>query len=173
LNSLPSATEASLNLTIICLIFSFYLGIISFISWKRSDWLKYFNSTQQEGEYYGYAWWVKYMHFFSEEDDGVPFMCKHRWCPLDHRNKLTNNNSLVRFIGPFGYDYFDTHRRFYLGMASILTIFAMIITIWGCFALSTDRSIVQRTYWAAGTGNQLQNFLISRIYRIDSCPSNA
>ena len=157
LNTLPGLTEASLNLTIVCLVFTFFLSVISFISWKYPPHLSYFNFGTEDRETFDpdnhpSYWWVKYMHFCSEDDDGVPFFCNNRYCPLDHRNKLTNDNSIVRYIGPFGYEYFDVNRRFYLGLASIFTIFAMFLTIWGCFALSTNSSIVQRTYWAAGTG---------------------
>jgi len=97
-------------------------------------------------------WWVKYLDFFPKGHNGIPFFCKHQYCPLDHRNKLTNDNDWVRKFGPFGLKYFDNKRKKYFGLASLFTLFAMVFTIWGCCALSTDRSVVQRTYWYGGTG---------------------
>lgn len=89
---------------------------------------------------------------FPDDDDGVPPFCRSPLCPLDHRNKLLNDNECAKKIGYFGFDYFDRRRKLWLGLASWYTIFAMVLTTWGCFALSADRSIVQRTYWAGGTG---------------------
>ena len=89
---------------------------------------------------------------FAEEDDGVPFFCRHRYCPLDHRNFIWNDNPFVRSLGEVGYPYFDKHRKYFFGVASFTTVLTMIVTLWGCFALSTDRSIIQRTYWTGGSG---------------------
>lgn len=110
------------------------------------------SSEYSDGGSAGLPWWVRYLDFFPSGHNGIPFFCKHRYCPLDHRNKLTNDNDYVRLIGPVGLQYFDAKRKIYFGLASLFTLFAMVITIWGCSALSTDRSVVQRTYWYGGTG---------------------
>eukprot|EP01038_Epipyxis_sp_PR26KG_P007905 gene7905-10730_t len=94
----------------------------------------------------------KYVQFFKENDDGVPPFCRHKICPLDHRNYYFNNNKFVDKLGYFGFDYFDQHRKFFLGFASVYTIFAMFITVWGCMALTTTGSVVELTYWEGGTG---------------------
>lgn len=91
--------------------------------------------------------------FNNDEFDGVPPFCGlTRWCPLNRNNPLTNTNDYVRKIGPFGYNHFDLKRKLYFGLVSIFTVFAMVLTLWGCCALSLDPSIIQRTYWAGGTG---------------------
>ena len=100
----------------------------------------------------GDLWWVRYLQWFSDDDDGVPPGCHYWLCPLDHDNPFTNKNKYVKKIGLCGFEYFDKHRKFYFGLASVFSLFTMAITIWGCFALSTNRSVVQRTYWAGGTG---------------------
>lgn len=94
---------------------------------------------------------IWYCQLFREDDDGVPPFCQHRLCPLHHDNPVFNN-PYTQKIGLFGHIYFDKNRKFYLGVASAFTIIAMILTICGCCALSTARSVVQRTYWAGGTG---------------------
>lgn len=77
------------------------------------------------------------------------FRCNDPMCPFDHRNKLLNDNDFVRhYIGEIGYRYFDTHRKYYLGLASYVTLFALFLTTWGCFALFTDAATMERTYWA-------------------------
>lgn len=87
--------------------------------------------------------------FFPENDDGVPPFCRNKNCPLDHRHWL-NHWWVTEKLGRVGLAYFDQHRKVYFGFASLATILAMVITTYGCFALSTDPLIVQRTYWAGG-----------------------
>jgi hypothetical protein len=98
-------------------------------------------------------WWAEQMSCFPEDDEGVPRFCHHKYCPLHHDNPVTNDNDCARKISPFGYKYFDLRRKIFFGFAGMFTIFAFFMTIWGCFALSTSRSIVQRTYWTGGTGS--------------------
>ena len=96
--------------------------------------------------------WIRYIQFFPDDDKLVPPGCCLAICPLNHENPLTNKNEYVKKIGYFGFQYFDRHRKVYLGLSSVFSLFAMAITIWGCCALSTNKSVVQRTYWAGGTG---------------------
>lgn len=88
---------------------------------------------------------------FDEDDDGIPCFCRHQLCPLDHRNKYLNDNNYIRQIGEIGYTYFDSRRKYFLGMASLVTVIAMVLTTFGCCALSTDPTVIKRVYWAAGT----------------------
>jgi hypothetical protein len=88
----------------------------------------------------------------SKDDDGIPPGCHRWWCLFDKRNPVTNDNALVRYIGSIGLPYFDVNRILYLGLASYVTIFAFLATLWGCAALSTNPSVVQRTYWSHATG---------------------
>lgn len=101
------------------------------------------------------VYWGRYMSCFPETDNGIPPGCCYKYCPLNHANPITNDNDCVRKISPFGYQYFDVNRKIALGIASMITIMTIFLTLWGCFALSTSRPIVQRTYWAGGTGTNL------------------
>jgi len=101
---------------------------------------------------------------FSDDDDGIPPGCRNRKCPLDHRNKWFNDNSYARKLGEIGFSYFDVYRINFFGFASYFTLATIVITVWGCFALSTDSDIVQRTYWAGGTGKNLTTNLDYTMY---------
>lgn len=91
---------------------------------------------------------------FDEEDDGIPPFCRHELCPLDHRNKFLNLGSqdggyadfFVKF-GNLGFPYFDKRRGTFMGIATISTIMAIVITTYGCFSLAQDPNIVRWTYW--------------------------
>ena len=62
-----------------------------------------------------------------EDDDGVPPCCRNALCPLDHRNKIFNDNEYIRRLGNVGYPFFDRHRITLFSIAAIVTIFAMIL----------------------------------------------
>lgn len=95
---------------------------------------------------------VKYLQFFSEDDLGVPPGCCWSICPLNHANWLFNHSWPALYISKFGLKYFDRKRKYYFGLASLVTMITFFITLYGCLALSTQRDLVQRTYWYAGTG---------------------
>jgi hypothetical protein len=97
--------------------------------------------------------WIRYLQFFSEDDNGVPPGCWWAICPLHHDNWLFNHSWIALYISKFGLCSFDRYRKFYLGIASMLTIITFFITLYGCLALSENRNVVQRTYWYAGTGS--------------------
>ena len=84
--------------------------------------------------------------FFNDDDDGVPPGCHHRFCPLD-LDFFINHLSLAKGFGKCGFDFFDKHRRFWFGFVSWVTVFAFVLGIWGCLALTTNVSVVQRSYW--------------------------
>ena len=99
----------------------------------------------------------------GDHHDGVPFFCKHWICPLNHENVLFNQNKYMKALGDIGYPYFDVNRKFFFGVASFVTFLSMIVTTYGCFALSTDRSVIQRTYWTGGSGHNVtsgKNFAV-------------
>lgn len=37
-----------------------------------------------------------------------------------------------------------------MGSISIISLFCILVAMWGCFALSTEPDIVRRTYWTSG-----------------------
>jgi len=88
----------------------------------------------------------------NKEDDGVPPPCRPRQCPLSWESDLMHNQCTTAFFGSCGCEYFDRRRKVYIGATTIMTILTMIFAVWGCFALSQNSSIVQRTYWAGGSG---------------------
>jgi len=90
---------------------------------------------------------------WDDDDKGVPPGCGSKFCPLSQDNYILNNAVTWRHLGPIGFEHYDRRRKLYLGYASVLTVFTMLLTLWGCFALSTETRIVQRTYWAAGSGS--------------------
>ena len=84
--------------------------------------------------------------FFNDDDNGVPPGCGHRFCPL-HLDFFINHLSLAKGFGRCGFAFFDIHRRFWFGFVSWVTVFAFILSIWGCLALTTNVTVVQRSYW--------------------------
>ena len=84
--------------------------------------------------------------FFNDDDNGVPPGCRHRFCPLD-LDFFINHLSLAKGFGKCGFAFFDKHRRFWFGFVSWMTVFAFVLGIWGCLALTTNVSVVQRSYW--------------------------
>jgi len=89
---------------------------------------------------------------FPENDDGVPPPCKPKYCPLSHDHPILNSIWMRNSIGRIGFTHFDTYRKFYHGLASWISIIALGMTIYGCCSLSTNDSVVRRTYWAAVDG---------------------
>lgn len=89
---------------------------------------------------------------FPPDDDGVPLFCHPKYCPLSNTENYINGNSWVKRLGKCGLVYFDENRGIFFGFASMFTVFAFILTLWGCFSLSTNNSLIQRTYWVGGNG---------------------
>ena len=92
---------------------------------------------------------------FSIDDDGVPPFCHPKYCPLSNTDNYINGNFLVRRLGRCGLVYFDENRAVFFGFASMFTVFAFVLTLWGCFSLSTKNSLIQRTYWVGGHGQNV------------------
>jgi hypothetical protein len=90
--------------------------------------------------------WYHRLPCWNDGDDGVPPFCRSPWCPLDHRNKVTNDSVLMHKLGNVGFPYFDTHRRAYFGWATLVTLLAILSTVFGCLAFRD--ALVTRTYWA-------------------------
>lgn len=105
------------------------------------------------------------MQWFSDDDDGVPPFCRC-WpalCPLHHEHFLNRPDFRFNWVGDIGFPYFDKHRKFFQGISSLATLFAMVCTIYGCMALSTDINVVERTYWGAGS---FQNTTSGQSYSV-------
>ena len=121
----------------------------------------------EEGQGYGHTKFLG-MHtdnFFlcgnayciSNSDDGIPPGCHHICCPLDPRFMTTIRcQAVADYISTIGFHYFDIHRKFYLGIASYITVISFLATIWGCFALSADADIVEKTFWIGSTGTNTE-----------------
>lgn len=97
-----------------------------------------------------------YLQFFPDEgkDLGVPHICQNEFClPIKFLNPNHYFNTtfwLTRAVGRIGFPYFDRNRKEVFAIATLATLIGMVITTYGCFSLSTDPDIVQRTYWTAG-----------------------
>jgi hypothetical protein len=93
------------------------------------------------------------LSLFKDDDDGIPPCCRGKpGCPLSKESFINNNKCCMKYVGEFGLKYFDRKRKIILGIASMFTLFAMVLTTWGCFALSPVENIVRRTHWAAAEG---------------------
>ena len=79
-------------------------------------------------------------------DPGVPGIFPLSWA-FDPKNKWLNDNHVARIFGNFGFKFFDKERKAFMGTALAVTVFAIVITGFGCFALSGDDSIVRLTAW--------------------------
>ena len=95
------------------------------------------------------------VQIFPEDHDGVPPFCHHQICPLSNTDNYINGNSYVKKLGGCGLVSFDRNRAAYFGFASLFTVFAFLLTLWGCFSLSTKNAFVQRTYWVGGNGHNV------------------
>jgi hypothetical protein len=88
---------------------------------------------------------------WDEEDDGVPPPCRGDdpacWKVFNHQNQWTNDNLCCIAFGNVGFRYFDKRRQTWMGIAMWSTLISIAFTIAGCFALSTDQSIVLNTFW--------------------------
>ena len=94
---------------------------------------------------------------FKEDDDGVPPPCRPKHCPLSQNHPWLNGPWVRKYIGSVGLSHCDRFRKLWLGLASWISIIALGMTIYGCTSLSTNDSVVRRTYWAAVDG-QSGNF---------------
>lgn len=94
--------------------------------------------------------WADKLSFFADDDKGVPPCCYCTWCPL-HQECILNSWCLPVMIGSIGIRYFDKNRKLFFGLATVATLLAMVITTYGCFALSNNPAIVTKTYWTGGT----------------------
>lgn len=96
----------------------------------------------------------------AEDDDGVPPCCKARvdwFCIFSHSHPCLNGKAFRSCLGRFGFKHFERFRKLYLGLASWFSIFALVLTIYGCCALSPNNSVVRRTYWAGVNGANFNN----------------
>jgi len=94
---------------------------------------------------------------FDETDDGVPPFCRSHKCPLDHRNVITNDSFAMRRFAAIGREFFDSNRKLFMGVATILTLGAFALTSFGIFGLSTDATDVKNARWARATTSFIEN----------------
>lgn len=81
------------------------------------------------------------------EDDGVPRGVPVLEWVFDPNNKLLNENECARQFGDIGHPYADKNRKKLFGIGIIVTALTMVITGFGCFAISSDQNIVQHAMW--------------------------
>lgn len=96
----------------------------------------------------------------AEDDDNVPPCCKARvewFCIFSHSHPCLNGERFRNCLGHVGFQYFERWRKLYLGLASWFSIFALVLTIYGCCALSSNNSVIRRTYWAGVNGANFNN----------------
>ena len=78
----------------------------------------------------------------------IPSAAIYLTAPLfSDRNKYLNDNKCARIFGNIGFGWFDKERKAFMGTALALTVVAIVITGFGCFALSDDDSIIFYTTW--------------------------
>ena len=66
---------------------------------------------------------------------------------FDPRNRWLNNNSYARSFGSVGFPWFDKERKAIMGTALAFTVVAILVTGFGCFALSGDAATLHATAW--------------------------
>lgn len=91
---------------------------------------------------------------FSPEDDGVPIFCKW-WssCPLNHDNRLLNDNAWCFKFGNIGLKGFDDRRGLFWNIMAVLTVICMALTAYGCTAMARNDAAVMATHWASAHGS--------------------
>lgn len=67
---------------------------------------------------------------------------------FDPRNRILNDNRIMRRFGRIGLQFADNHRKQFVGVALALTVASMVVTVLGCFgALSDDKTVVESARW--------------------------
>ena len=84
--------------------------------------------------------------FVSKSDRGVPPIWPLSWI-FDPRNAYLNDNSYARVFGNVGFPHFDRERKAYMGVALAVTLLAIVVTGFGCFALNGDPFTLRFTAW--------------------------
>mmetsp|Transcript_12583 Transcript_12583/g.15616 ORF Transcript_12583/g.15616 Transcript_12583/m.15616 type:complete len:348 (+) Transcript_12583:319-1362(+) len=80
------------------------------------------------------------------KDNGIPPCWPFSWV-FDPKNPYLNDNDCAHKFGHCGLRCADKNRKPLMGTALALTALAIIITGFGCFALSTDPQILRLTAW--------------------------
>lgn len=79
-------------------------------------------------------------------DRGVPPIWPLSWV-FDPRNRYLNDNSYARVFGNVGFPHFDRERKACMGVALAVTLLAICVTGFGCFALNGDPFTLRFTAW--------------------------
>mmetsp|Transcript_17515 Transcript_17515/g.20303 ORF Transcript_17515/g.20303 Transcript_17515/m.20303 type:complete len:335 (-) Transcript_17515:127-1131(-) len=110
------------------------------------------------------------------KDDGVPPIWPLSWV-FDHDNKYLNDNKYMHKFGHCGLKCADKNRKALMGIALLFTFFSIIITGFGCFALSTNPKILRITAWGISyhrnetTETGIVAYIGLRRFVIRSCAS--
>ena len=77
---------------------------------------------------------------------------------FDPRNKWLNDNKYARIFGNIGFPFFDRERKAFLGVALAVTILSIVVTGFGCFALSSDPDTLRLTAWGVAQARYDHDF---------------
>jgi len=66
---------------------------------------------------------------------------------MNPANKYLNDNKYCRMFGNLGFSWLDRERKITMGTALAFTVVAIVITGFGCFALSGDAETLRLTAW--------------------------
>ena len=105
----------------------------------------------------------------DESDDGVPPFCRGfpppgLWAVFNHDHPYTNHSARCYRCGDVGYPYYGERRRKYMGLVMLSTFLSMIVTCFGCFALSTNPSVVLDTHWSHARVTNVENGTVTDMY---------
>jgi hypothetical protein len=83
------------------------------------------------------------------QDEGVPPIWPLSWV-FSRMNPYLNDNDVAEVVGNCGFKSADRERKTLMGTALAFTVVSIILTTFGCLALSTNRQLVMTTAWAVG-----------------------
>mmetsp|Transcript_9224 Transcript_9224/g.23076 ORF Transcript_9224/g.23076 Transcript_9224/m.23076 type:complete len:251 (+) Transcript_9224:255-1007(+) len=96
-------------------------------------------------------------------DTGVPGIPPFSWV-FDPGNKLLNDNKYMNMFGSMGFQCADYYRKRFMGVALFVTVLAMGITSFGCFALSDDPEIIRWTAWSTAWYKNETSMQAGKLY---------
>lgn len=82
-------------------------------------------------------------------DDGTPPIWPLSWI-FGRSNPYLNDNDYVEVLGNCGYKSADRERKALMGTALGFTVFSIVLTVFGCLALSPNPSLTRAAAWAVG-----------------------
>ena len=84
----------------------------------------------------------------KESHDGESSIFRHRFCPDSDKNPFLHSKWFYDGFGEFGLHFFDLHRNFFFGFASVCSLIGICCLIYGTSAITDRQSVISQTYWA-------------------------